>query len=542
MEKAMAFVRLSLLFLLALLVASACSNGRAVRDEATLPDTDTVTIPDETLTILDDEAIVAADEDAFLIDDDPAPVDEDIVIPLTEIALSVTPNPGCVLAAVATVVTDAPADIVVEFGPDTQYGRRTNTTSGATTHTFDVLGLRADSTYHIRATAKDGNGTQLSSDDVPFLTGPLPASIPAITVTIDKPELMQKGFTFFGPRQFINVDPALPLYLAVDEEGYVIWYYNGTGDSQEFRERDLKMLPDGNFLITLTGGFRVITPGGATVLNITGNTNDISSIHHEVSPLANGNFLFLSQETRMVNVPFSAQPITALGDVIVEIDPAETVVWRWSTFDHIDNTYYPTLLSRTPVAGVYDWTHANAIDYYPADNSLLLSMRHMGWVMKIDRATGAVIWRLGAGGDFTLIDSGLPDADSWFYGQHAPELQSDGSLLLYDNGNNRDGTSTVFNSFSRGTHYVIDETLMTAQLVWEYRTEHFTTFFGDADRLPNGNILLCAGAAMTTDDLTGTADLYEVTPEQPAEKVWQLTIDGFVVYRATRLTSFYPDE
>ena len=38
----------------------------------------------------------------------------------------------------------------------------------------------------------------------------------------------------------------------------------------------------------------------------------------------------------------------------------------------------------------------------PSSLRVVLSLRHQDWIIRIDRATGEVLWRLGDGGDFTL--------------------------------------------------------------------------------------------------------------------------------------------
>ena len=98
----------------------------------------------------------------------------------------------------------------------------------------------------------------------------------------------------------------------------------------------------------------------------------------------------------------------------MDLDTNNQPVWVWRAFDHLDVNRHPYLFP--------DWTHSNAVVYEP-DGSLLLSMRHQSWILKIDYANGSgggdVLWRLGPGGDFTLSDS---DPAQWFYNQHYPNL------------------------------------------------------------------------------------------------------------------------
>ncbi len=53
-----------------------------------------------------------------------------------------------------------------------------------------------------------------------------------------------------------------------------------------------------------------------------------------------------------------------------------------------------------------DWMHTNSVAYSPADGNVLLSVRNQDWILKIDyrdgTGTGAIVWRLGKEGDFSL--------------------------------------------------------------------------------------------------------------------------------------------
>jgi len=59
---------------------------------------------------------------------------------------------------------------------------------------------------------------------------------------------------------------------------------------------------------------------------------------------------------------------------------------------------------------------------------------------------------------------------------------------------------------------------------------------GDVERLGNGNVLVCAGGVFEEGN---PARIIEVTPDEPAAEVWELTVADHVIYRATRLESLY---
>ena len=88
----------------------------------------------------------------------------------------------------------------------------------------------------------------------------------------------------------------------------------------------------------------------------------------------------------------------------------------------------------------------------------------------------------------------------------------------------------------------IDENARTATLVWEfpgtfsvddwYRTEWYQPFWGDADRLENGNVLITAGERGADTE----SRIFEVT-KQDGQVVWELHLGPDIgVYRAERIT------
>ena len=347
---------------------------------------------------------------------------------------------------------------------------------------------------------------------------------------------MQPGITLFGPGMAGREHQVSPYYLGVDEAGAVVWYYRLEGDVSRFNDRDVVLLDDGNLLIMMENGFAVITIGGDILLDVTSSDYGYQRFHHDVSPMPGGGFMVLAEETKQVDISWDASPdpVAVTGDLIVEIDADGEVVWEWSAFDHIDNDRFPTSLSRQTSQGrPYDWTHSNSVTYLEDDNSVLVSVRHQHWVIKIDHVTGDIIWALGDDGDFTLSNGG--GENTWFYAEHAPEIQPDGTIMIYDNGNDRPSTSPR-DYYSRAVIYDIDTDAGTAEQVWAYTTEYFTNFLGDADGLDNGNVLICAGGQQSPDR---PAQIVEVTRDADPQMVWRLEMHGYNIYRATRLDSLY---
>ncbi len=114
-----------------------------------------------------------------------------------------------------------------------------------------------------------------------------------------------------------------------------------------------------------------------------------------------------------------------------------------------------------------DWLHANSAQVAP-DGSIVLSLRHQDWVLKIDynngSGTGNILWRMGKDGDFTILgDPG--DAYPWFSHQHDVEWEFNIPFIsVFDNGNTRIKQNPTENS--RGQLLKIDQKAMTAQVMY----------------------------------------------------------------------------
>ena len=475
--------------------------------------------------------------------------------------VSATNNPQ---VASYTVTPPADATVVVQFGLDTNYGLTTSpqpTPPGGGMVTVLVAGMRAFTTYHMRAVVNFSEGTQSFDSDQVFTTGGLSANqFPAFTIT--KPS----GLTPQPGIELLDLVGAQPNVVAVDLSGNVIWFYTFTGTAADIVQ-PVKLLPNGHFLVQISPTSSAVInsgppPTGTVIavreIDLAGNTireisldtlnsrliaagfNNIvgGTLHHDVLALPNGHWIVLTNTTKLIGTT------NVLGDVIVDLDTNLQPVWVWSTFDHLD-------VNRRPMA-FPDWTHANALVYSPDDGNLLLSMRHQHWIIKIDYANGSgagdVLWRLGTGGDFTL--QGGTDPSDWFYAQHGPAFTTtvtagNFSMVVFDNGNNRKfpptdpctTSPTPACQFSTVPIFQIDEVNKTANIVFHDAPIPFSLFGGNSQPLTNGNVEF---DECDTGSSPPSADVLEVVQELNPRVVWHLHIGGKFAYRAFRLPSLYP--
>src|SRR5947209_1359555 len=92
-------------------------------------------------------------------------------VPAGSSRITVTNNP---LVALYTIQPSAPATVSIQFGPTTSYGLVTSEQStpgdGGPVSIF-VAGMRANSTYHMRAVVKLNNGDLGMDQDHTFTKG-----------------------------------------------------------------------------------------------------------------------------------------------------------------------------------------------------------------------------------------------------------------------------------------------------------------------------------------------------------------------------------
>lgn len=207
---------------------------------------------------------------------------------------------------------------------------------------------------------------------------------------------------------------------------------------------------------------------------------------HDFKILPNGHYLLISYDPQPIDmsqvVPDGNPNAIVLGSIIQELDADKNVVFQWRSWDHI-----PLEDSYAPLNGIaVDPVHINAVelDY---DGNLLISSRHLSEITKISRETGEIIWRLGGKKNmFTFINEHEENAPTYFSYQHDIRRQPNGHITLYDNGNQHP------TPYSRAVEYKLDETNLTAELVWEYRNDPdvYGETMGSTQRLPNGNTVI----------------------------------------------------
>jgi arylsulfate sulfotransferase len=337
---------------------------------------------------------------------------------------------------------------------------------------FYVAGMLPTSYYLMHWEEYGPNFAGSVGSDMAFLTGALPAAFPALQMTVNVPPSAHDALFPVVYFQLFAVYPNVSWPVATDLSGNIIWFYPGP----QFITR---IEPGGNFFTMTNTVLSEFDLAGNEVLET--NTSILneqlvaqgyppmtSFNNHETRRLRDGKILILGAHDV---VSTSAQggtptnPVDILGDMVLVLDHNMQLVWAWDSFAHQDITRAATLADicgsqaggcpsfNSNFTQANDWLHTNFAQV-TADGNIVLSERSQDWVVKINykngTGDGSLLWRLGAFGDFTILNPptvtcGDPNVFPWFTHQHDSAFQFEANatgtgmkiMTVFDDGNLR---------------------------------------------------------------------------------------------------------
>ena len=482
---------------------------------------------------------------------------------------SVTPT-GNPQVALYSFSSPRDASVSIEFGTDTTYGLKTwvrNTPPGGGAVQILVAGMKANTTYHMRADVSFPDGTQFVDSDHTFTTGGLPAArVPQITVTNPNGLAPTPGAVLLD----LMTDPSNQVRAAaVDNAGNLIWYYDYL-PSLGYPE-PLKLLPNGHVLLLIAqvglpiGVVQEIDLAGNIVMQFTladlnnwlsaaGYNLVVDTMNHDFLALPNGHLILLVNDYKQcTSIPGCVGTANVHGDALVDLNENHKPVWVWDAFDHICSSTSTTPCLDITRPGCWpEWLHTNALAYSRDDGNMLMSQACQSWVIKVDyqdgQGTGDLLWRLGYQGDFTLTNGQSSD---WFFGQHYPNILSPNSTGVFDLGIFDDGSGRVIDAqgdrcgspgepacYTRIPIFQIDEVGMTATLLWQdILKPTYNPVGGAMELLDDNRVVFGVG---TPNDDPGGARYMEVTHDPSPLIVLRMEVSGQTAYRMEHLPSLYP--
>jgi hypothetical protein len=328
---------------------------------------------------------------------------------------------------------------------------------------------------------------------------------------------------------------ASPEALLMDMDGKIVHRWS-------FRS---KRLPHWDHMVLLDNGDLLVANKFKHLLKLDWNSNLLwrrrMQVHHDIAVADRTIYVPLREihDYRGFRSRFSA---------IAKLTWTGEEVFRWSTRDHLDEikkvfdqrSFIDTILdsllagegleaidrplSHTPelkglmVGTLFDYFHLNTITIIPENalgqrdprfraGNLLICFRNVNQIAVLDKDTWEILWVWGEG----VLE--------W---PHHPTMLDNGSILIFDNG--------VLRKFSR----VVEVDPVAGRIEWEYVADPAEEFYtyekGSAQRLPNGNTLVCDGDNGRAFEVTRAGEIVWEWHNPDRELGRRVT-----VYRMTRL-------
>jgi len=313
-----------------------------------------------------------------------------------------------------------------------------------------------------------------------------------------------------------------PWNVIFDNSGQPVWYSKYPDE-----RRDMKVQHNGvmTMLARDEGGdhFNGFNTNYQQIVQYW-TTNGYSGDEHELQVLADGTYFTTALLTQTVDmsryIAGGSTNASVTESAIQEFTAAGDLIFQWRAWDHINILDEQEFINLT--SSSFDYPHMNAIDV-DTDGNILLSSRNTSEITKIDRNTGAIIWRLGGvRSSFTFPNDPLDGPRN----QHAVRMVGTNLYTLFDDGNLHNPP------VSRGVEFQVDTNAMTASVVWQYppvtTTALYSYYMGNTQRLTNGNTLIDWA-------VTNLPKLTEIAPDgtKAFEMNWLNYWEAYRVWRCT---------
>ena len=412
-----------------------------------------------------------------------------------------------------------PAPVYIEY-TEVPTGKRfrTRTSPSDTTHTLDLLLLKANTEYKYRIYI--GKYLQERSREMSFRTR---EQSPWLENHRHDKTRHPHDSTALGDGMILLCYGRLPGYMTlIDVEGDMRWYWQ----IDDIGVRAASITPRGTILALLRPFVKdmvddyTMTPEevkkdekkkpmrrgsigfaggtGLAEVSLTGDLlwrldlretmeeKDLQVIHHDMIMDEDCHIHTLYRPKKVADIVVNGklQTDTLGGDGIMVIDTLGNVIRKWSAWDvwDIEEDEYISEYR-------YDRFHINGM-CMDDEGNYYLSAPIEDQIWKVDGKTGKLKWRFGRAGDFEM------DEKDYFSFQHSPCFTEDGDLMLFDNG--------LYDQLSGGMAFRLDEENLKAEKTVDAHLPQrlYTSRMGSCYELPNGNLLQCSsktGQVAVTD-------------------------------------------
>lgn len=330
------------------------------------------------------------------------------------------------------------AELCVEFWPVNRTGKKQKTKpSMGLRHAITLMNVKPATRYAYRIMHSNGN----TSKEFYFQTDSLPDNLLAInknkidTTLFDGYILLQRFF-----KQGANV--------LIDREGDIVWYH-----LYDTAVRRAFSWTANNTILAIYDSARIVETDllGNRLLDLDLEKLGLPyKVHHEVFYDPAGDIVTITHDSARYDLRkfggTNNQYLTADG--ILVLSKKGEVRWTWNLLEAENPTRFS---GKIDLKG--NWGHANSIAL-DSQGNYLISLRDFNQVWKVDKKSGAVLWKMGEQGDMRISAK-----EDQFIRQHSAHFNPRGELMLFDNGDFKIRPS------SRVMSYKINEGNHTAEAV-----------------------------------------------------------------------------
>ena len=294
------------------------------------------------------------------------------------------------------------------------------------------------------------------------------------------------GYLFVSP----SSGPGQRGVLMLDNAGEVVWFHStAPSTAMNFRAQTYRGEPvltwwEGKSEHGLGVGECVIVDRGYREVKRFRAGHGRPADLHEFLLTPRDTALVTATETRTLDLRAigGGARHTVVGSVVQEIDVATgRVLLDWRSLDHV-----PVAESHQKIGPRFDYFHANSIAL-DSDGDLVVSARNTWAVYKLDRHTGAIVWRLGGKKSDFAMGKG-----TFFAWQHDARAHDRGTMIsLFD-----DAGAPFEEPQSRGLEIRLDLQRMRATLEHAYvhQPRMRAKYTGSMQVLGNGDALVGWGS------------------------------------------------
>lgn len=242
--------------------------------------------------------------------------------------------------------------------------------------------------------------------------------------------------------------------------------------------------------------------------------------HHAFQRLPNGNYLAMSNEIIVKNLPDGSDTVRVNFGTLIEYPFWGKPVWVWRSKDYF--TGNEIFNSRSDKGKLQASLHLNAVSVDAKGEYLYAGFRDMNRVLKIEKKTGKVVASYG---------------NKMFWHQHDANIFPDGTIAVFNNDSIADPKIT-------SSAMIFDQST-PPKITWKLDCNFDSLSngksekMGSVDLLPNGHYLIDMGGVNRVIEVSREKEIFwDVFPESwsVTEKKWT----ELKQYRAHYASSLYP--